>query len=138
MTIRNNFINVENKDLNFLSREKKVKNNFGFTKEQLLLNNLKALAKEYKELEKLKNDFSKIILKNLRNLDFSRWVDYPRFYIKEKYLKKAVTASNITGLNVISVDGSSVSKKFMNVDFSLLKAIAVKYFFKKNTIANIK
>ncbi len=138
MTIRNNFINIENKDLNFLSREKKEKFDFGFTKEQLLLNNLKALAKEYKELEKLKNDFSKIILKNLRNLDFSSLVDYPRFYIKENFLKKTATASNITGLNVISVDGSSVSKKFMNVDFSFLKAIAVKYYFKKNTVANIK
>ncbi|MFX1311622.1 MAG: DNA double-strand break repair nuclease NurA [Promethearchaeota archaeon] len=137
MTIRNKFFNFENKDLNFLSGNK-VQNDFGFTKEQLLLNNLKALAKDYKELEKLKKNFSKIILKNLWNLDFSRFIEYPRFYIKEKFLKKGIKASNITGLNVISVDGSSVSKKFINVDFSFLKAIAVKYYFKKNTIANIK
>ncbi|MFX1573005.1 MAG: DNA double-strand break repair nuclease NurA [Promethearchaeota archaeon] len=138
MTIRNNFINIKDKGLNFLSKEKKVNDNFGFTKEQLLLNNLKALAERFKELEKLKDDFSKTILKNLMNLDFSRLIEYPRFYIKEKFLKKTITGSNITGLNVISVDGSFVSKKYMNVDFSFLKAIAVKYIFKKNTIANIK
>ena len=52
-------------------------------------------------------------------------------------MKKKVESSNISGLNVVSVDGSYVTKNFMNVDFSFLKAIAVKYYFRNNHIAKI-
>ncbi|MFX1236972.1 MAG: DNA double-strand break repair nuclease NurA [Promethearchaeota archaeon] len=49
-----------------------------------------------------------------------------------------MVSSNISGLNIVSVDGSSVIKKYMNVDFSFLKAIAVKYHFYRNHLANIE
>ncbi|GAG67876.1 unnamed protein product, partial [marine sediment metagenome] len=106
--------------------------------EQILLKDLKIIAKEYLELEKLKKTFSKIILKNLDELDFSDFIKSPRFYIKEKFLKKSLLSSNLRGLNIVSVDGSSVTKKFMNADFSFLKGIAVKYYFKENHVANIE
>lgn len=108
-----------------------------FTKEQLLLKDLKAIANEYLELEQIKTEFIKIVIKNLDNLDFSGLIKYPNYYIKDQFLKKYVEPSNIRGLNFVSVDGSSVVKKFMNVDFSFLKSIAVKYSFYKNHSANI-
>lgn len=109
----------------------------GLTKEQLLLTDLKSIAREFIELEKTKNLFSDTILKNLEFLDFSEFVAYPKFLIKESCVKKEVKPSNISGLNIVSVDGSSVIKKFMNVDFSFLKVIAVKYHFYNNHEANI-
>jgi len=120
-----------------VSQDKATIKNPGLTKEQLLLKDLKIIAKEYIEIEKLKKSFVDVILKNLDNLDFTEFIDFPRFYIKEISLKKKVSSANIRGLYVVSVDGSSVTKKFMNVDFSFLKAIAVKYYFKKNHAAKI-
>jgi hypothetical protein len=137
MTIRDKFINSDNNNFQNSSHDNNFINKIGFTKEQLLQNNLKKIAKEYLVLEKLKNSFVKIILKNIPNLDFSEFIDFPKFYIKECFLKKTVQPANIRGLNVVSVDGSSVTKKYVNVDFSFLKAIAVKYYFKRNHIANI-
>lgn len=110
---------------------------FGLTKEQLLLTGLKNIANDYIEIEKLKERFSNIILKNEKELDFSEFIKYPKYYIKEKGIKKKVNASNLSGLNIVSVDGSSVVKKLMNVDFTFLKAISVKYHFYKNQSANI-
>ncbi|MFX0021661.1 MAG: DNA double-strand break repair nuclease NurA [Candidatus Hermodarchaeota archaeon] len=140
MTIRDNKINFSN--LNFkkysLSRDNEIINNIGLTKEQILNDYLKLIAKEYIELERIKKSFTKIILKNIADLDFSQFVDFPKFYIKEEFLLKLIHPANIRGLNVVSVDGSSVTKKYVNVDFSFLKAIAVKYYFKKNHIANIE
>ncbi|MHA2398440.1 MAG: hypothetical protein ACXADU_06080, partial [Promethearchaeota archaeon] len=110
----------------------------GFTREEILLKDLKLIAKEYIELETLKKSFSELILRNYSEFDFSSFLSFPKFFIKEKFVKKEVSASNLRGLNVVSVDGSSVTKKFMNADFSFLKAIAVKYYFKENHIARIK
>ncbi len=135
--IRDKFINTELKSSDLYSHSKEINKNHGLTKEQLLLKDLKAIANEYLALEKLKQNFIGIILKNLDSLDFSKFIDYPRFYIKEDFLKREVSSANIRGLNVVSVDGSSVTKKFMNVDFSFLKAIATKYYFQKNYVAKI-
>ncbi|MHA2121813.1 MAG: DNA double-strand break repair nuclease NurA [Promethearchaeota archaeon] len=110
----------------------------GFTREKILLKDLKLIAKEYLELETLKKSFSNLILKNYHELDFSSFLNFPKFFIKEKFVKKSTSASNLRGLNVVSVDGSSVTKKFMNADFSFLKSIAVKYYFKENYVARIK
>ncbi|MFX0039889.1 MAG: DNA double-strand break repair nuclease NurA [Promethearchaeota archaeon] len=137
MTIRDNYINSESTNFNNFSHNNNVINNFGLTKEQLLHNYLRIIANEYLALEELKKNFVKIILKNIQDLNFSQFIDFPKFYIKESFLKKNVKSANIRGLNVVCVDGSSVTKKFANVDFSFLKAIAVKYYFKKNHIAHI-
>ncbi len=109
----------------------------GLTQEQLLLSDIKIIALECKKIETLKNNFSRVILNNLKNLDFSEFIPYPKFSIKERFLKKSVKSSNIDGLNIVSVDGSSVIKKFMNADFSFLKIIATKYHFYKNHDAKI-
>jgi len=138
MTIRENLIRLNNDKLTLPNRKSALRSNMGLTKEQILLKDLKIIAKEYLELEKLKNTFSKIILNNLDELDFSHFIEFPRFYIKEKFLKKSLLSSNLRGLNIVSVDGSSVTKKFMNADFSFLKGIAVKYYFKENHVANIE
>ncbi len=137
MTIRDKLIGSEKRSFKNVNQDKNSIDELGLTKEQLLLNDLKTIAKEYLEIEKLKNSFVDVILKNLDNLDFNEFIDFPKFYIKEATLKKKVSSANIQGLNVVSVDGSSVTKKFMNVDFSFLKAIAVKYYFQKNHNANI-
>ncbi|MFW9988234.1 MAG: hypothetical protein ACFFC3_06220, partial [Candidatus Odinarchaeota archaeon] len=137
MTIRDKLTGSENCSFKNVNQDKDNIDDLGLTKEQLLLNDLKTIAKEYLEIEKLKTSFADIILKNLDNLDFNQFIDFPRFHIKEPALKKKVSSANIQGLNVVSVDGSSVTKKFMNVDFSFLKAIAVKYYFQKNHNANI-
>jgi len=137
MTIRDNFVKAEYKDSGGFSQLKIDSMNNGLTKEQLLLKDLKYLANEYIELEKLKKSFIQIILNNQDALDFSNFIKFPRFSIKERFLKKKVEPSNISGLNVVSVDGSYVTKNFMNVDFSFLKAIAVKYYFRNNHIAKI-
>jgi len=137
MTIRDNFLKS-----NIIKSNQHIKNTTGFnesglTKEQLLLTNLKLIAQEYLEIEKLKNKFTKSLLNNRENLDFSEFIKYPNYNIKENLVKKQISPSNIRGLNVVSVDGSSVVKKFMNVDFSFLKAIAVKYYFYKNHTSKI-
>lgn len=109
----------------------------GLTKEQILLNNIQNIAEEYQEIEKLKKKFISAIDLNSDKLDFSEFIKYPNYDIKENLIKKKVPISNISGLYVVSVDGSSVIKKFMNVDFSFLKAIAVKYYFYKNHSSKI-
>ena len=138
MTIRNNPLNYSNLESQLPSNSFSRSIVSGFTKEQLLLINLKDLAQEYLEIEQLKQKFTKILLNNLDSLDFKEFLRYPNYDIKESVLKRDATASNIRGLNVVSVDGSSVVKKFMNVDFSFLKAIAVKYYFYKNQSSKIE
>ncbi|MFW9826647.1 MAG: DNA double-strand break repair nuclease NurA [Candidatus Thorarchaeota archaeon] len=137
MTTREKSLNSEERKVQIFSLEKEIIDNVGLTKEQILLNELKTLAKEYFLIEKLKKSFVDIIIKNYNELNFSKFIEFPKFHIKEEFLKKKVKSANIRGLNVVSVDGSSVTKKFVNVDFSFLKAIAVKYHFKKNHIADI-
>ena len=137
MTIRNNPLNYNSTDSHLPSNESSRPVVSGFTKEQLILINLKHLAQNYLEIEQQKQKFAKSLLENLDSLDFEEFLKYPNYDIKERLLKKEVTASNIRGLNVVSVDGSSVVKKFMNVDFSFLKAIAVKYYFYKNQSSKI-
>ena len=130
--IESNYLKLNTKEINTISLKIINTEEMGFTKEQLLLKNLRDLAQEYINLEQLKKNFSKVILKNYKKLDFSEFIKYPKYNIKEKYIKKSVSSSCINGLNLVSVDGSSVVKKFMNVDFSFLKAIVVKYYFYKN------
>lgn len=137
MTIRNNQLNYNSTDSHLPINESSHPVVSGFTKEQLILINLKHLAQNYLEIEQQKQKFAKSLLENLDSLDFEEFLKYPNYDIKERLLKKEVTAANIRGLNVVSVDGSSVVKKFMNVDFSFLKAIAVKYYFYKNHSAKI-
>ncbi|MFX0071970.1 MAG: DNA double-strand break repair nuclease NurA [Candidatus Hermodarchaeota archaeon] len=137
MTIRNNSFN-SNANQNSDSLIKKYPEYFGLTKEQLLIKNLKNIVNEFVECEEQKKEFSKITLKNLEDLDFSQLISYPKFNIKEQSLKKQVFSSDISGLNIVSVDGSSVVKNFMNIDFSFLKAIAVKYHFYENHTAQIE
>ncbi|MFW9897488.1 MAG: DNA double-strand break repair nuclease NurA, partial [Candidatus Thorarchaeota archaeon] len=138
MTIRNNPLNYSVANSKGVSQPYTSSSVSGFTKEQLLLINLKDIAQEYLEIEQLKLKFSEILLKNQDTLDFEEFLKYPNYDIKENVLKKGVSSSNIRGLNVVSVDGSSVVKKFMNVDFSFLKAIAVKYYFYKNHSSKIE
>ncbi len=138
MTIREKSFKINGEKIDFVKKERIFLGKKGTTKEHLLLNDLKILAKNYLDIEALKKQFSKIILKNIEQLDFSGFKSFPRFYIKEDNLKKSMSFSNIRGLNVVSVDGSSVTKKFMNVDFSFLKAIAVKYYFHQNHVASIR
>ncbi len=138
MTVRNNALNQRNIDFNSNSFDSTSSVDFGFTKEHILLINLKNIAQEYIEIERIKKKFVEILLTNLENLNFEELLKYPSYDIKEDFIRKPISASNIRGLNVISVDGSSVVKKFMNVDFSFLKAIAVKYYFYENQSSRIE
>ena len=137
MTIRDNFSKSNFTKSNQYIKNTTHSNESGLTKEQLLLIDLKIIAQEYLEIEHLKNKFTKSLLDNRESLDFSEFIKYPNYNIKENLVKKQVSPSNIRGLNVVSVDGSSVVKKFMNVDFSFLKAIAVNYYFYKNHSSQI-
>ena len=140
MAIKENSKEIERSNLSLTSTNRSYNsrlNIVGLTKEELLQKNLKVIAEEYIELEKLKNNFAQIVLKNQDLLDFSDFINFPRFSIKESSLIKKGISTNLRGLNIVSVDGSLVSKKFMNVDFSFLKTIAVKYYFKKNNEAKI-
>ena len=127
--IKGNFSNLDAKEIDELPLKGINLKRIGLTKEQLLAKNLKILAQEYIQLEETKKNFAGLILKNFKNLDFSEFLNYTKFYIKEKYIKKSAASSCISGLNIVSVDGSSAVKRFMNVDFSFLKAICVKYYF---------
>jgi hypothetical protein len=138
MTVRNNTSNQRNINLNSSSFKSTSSINFGFTKEQILLTNIKNIVQEYIEIERLKKKFVETLLANLESLDFEELLKYPSYDIKENFIKKSIQASNIRGLNIVSVDGSSVVKKFMNVDFSFLKAIAVKYYFYENQSSRIE
>ncbi|MGV9172133.1 MAG: DNA double-strand break repair nuclease NurA [Promethearchaeia archaeon] len=110
----------------------------GFTKEQLLLKNLKNLTQEYINIEKIKKKLVSLINEHIADFDFSQFIDNPHYDIKEASLKRSVKQSNIRGLNIVSVDGSSVMKNFLNVDFTFLKTIAVIYQFRRNHSAKIK
>ncbi|MFX1405849.1 MAG: DNA double-strand break repair nuclease NurA [Promethearchaeota archaeon] len=137
MTVRDNSFKSKEHELNLNNKNHSIKEKMGLTKEQLLINDLKNIAEEYLEIESIKKEIAEICLKNINDLNFSEFISYPNYDIKEKYIKKEVISSNISGLKVVSVDGSSVVKKFMNVDFSFLKAIAVKYYFYKNHSSKI-
>jgi hypothetical protein len=129
----------QNLNLNGLKTNKEtLSDEMGLTKEQILLQNIHNIAEEYKEVELLKKKFVSAVNHNLDKLDFSKFIKFPNFDIKENLIKKKVAQSNISGLYVVSVDGSSVIKRFMNVDFSFLKAIAVKYYFYKNHSSKIE
>ncbi|MFX1597200.1 MAG: hypothetical protein ACFFBK_14175, partial [Promethearchaeota archaeon] len=65
MTIRDKLTKSEEKIYNIFNRDNVIFNNLGLTKEQLLLNELRNIAKEYMEVEKLKKTFIRIILNNL-------------------------------------------------------------------------
>ena len=65
MTIRDKFTISELNKSKMYPSAKDKSNNLGLTKEQLLINDLKNIAEEYLELEKLKNDFVNRIEKNL-------------------------------------------------------------------------
>lgn len=137
--IKGNFSNLDAKEIDELPLKGINLKRIGLTKEQLLAKNLKILAQEYIQLEETKKNFAGLILKNFKNLDFSEFLNYTKFYIKENYIKKSADSSCISGLNIISVDGSSAVKRFMNVDFSFLKAICVKYdFYNDGKSAKIK
>ena len=138
MTVRNKDLNLNKREFSLTGRELTNSPKIGVTKEQLLLNDIKNIAQELLEVETLKNNFVEVILKNIDTLNFSDLINYPNYDIKEESLKKEIDPSNIRGLNVVSVDGSSVIKKFMNVDFSFLKAIAVKYYFYQNDSSKIE
>jgi len=90
------------------------------------------------KIEETKKDFMRLIQKNRKTLDFSQFIEDPYFDIKENFLSREMVHANIRGLNVASVDGSSVVKHFMNADFSFLKAICVKYYFYKNQCSKIE
>ncbi|MHA1763684.1 MAG: DNA double-strand break repair nuclease NurA [Promethearchaeota archaeon] len=109
----------------------------GLTREQIFSNNLKLITDKLVTLEHHKTLFSRLLLNNQDKLDFSDFIDDPHFLIKEKRIKTRVEPSNIRGLNYACVDGSSVLKNFINIDFSFLKAIVVKYYFKDNYNADI-
>ena len=138
MTIKNTFTFSEEQDSEGDLNNKFESENLGQTKEQLLLRDLKELAKEYLEIEKFKKNFVDVIRRNKNDLDFSEFYEDEGFIIKENIIKKVVTPANISGLNVVSVDGSSVIKRFMNVDFSFLKAICVRYYFYENHSSKIE
>ncbi|MHA1292967.1 MAG: DNA double-strand break repair nuclease NurA [Promethearchaeota archaeon] len=138
MTIRVNSLGTIKKKIKISNKKIKSVLDIGLTKEQILIREIKNIARDFIEIEQRKSNLIEIILKNLKNLDFSEFISYPKYYIKERFIKKGVKPTNIGGLNVISVDGSSVVKNFMNVDFSFLKAIAVKYHFNKNHLARIQ
>jgi len=110
----------------------------GVTKEKILLNQIENIAIECKEIEDLKREFTQAISTNLEEMDFSKYITHPKYLIKEPTLIQDAEPANIRGLRVISVDGSSVIKKFMGVDISFLKAIAVKYYFYENEDAKIE
>ncbi len=124
-----------NFEQNYANKDSRIS---GVTKERLLLEDLENIALECNEIDKLKRKFANLIIKNMEKLNFKDFIEHPKFSIKEKYLKKKIQPSNIRGLNVVSVDGSSVIKKFMDIDFSFLKAIIVKYHFHDNKDAKIE
>jgi len=138
MTIKNTFTFLEDQDSEGDSNKDFESVNLGLTKEQLLLRDLKDLAQKYIEIEKFKKIFVDIMRKNQIGLDFSEFYEDEGFIIKENIISKVITPANISGLNVVSVDGSSVVKRFMNVDFSFLKAICVRYYFYENHSSKIE
>lgn len=137
MTIKNSFTFFDNQELNENFNNVNGSENLGLTKEQLLLRDLKDIAQEFLAIERFKREFVVVFQKNQDELDFSEFYEDQGFVIKERTLRKTITPANISGLNVVSVDGSSVIKRFMNVDFSFLKAICVRYHFFQNHSSKI-
>ncbi len=109
----------------------------GLTKEQILAQQIDRIASNYEKMKNLKQKMVNCLKKNQGQLNIEKFVNNPKYNIKETCLKKSVKISNIRGIKIVTVDGSSVIKRFMNVDFSFLKAIAVKYYFYKNDQAKI-
>jgi len=60
----------------------------GLTKEQILLKNIQNIAEEYQEIEALKNKFIIALIENSNILDFSEFIKYPNYDIKENLIKK--------------------------------------------------
>ena len=87
MTIENNSLKSKDKYRNYMLKERENLSYTSFTKEQILLNDLKAIANEYIKLEKIKTEFIEVIIKNLDELDFSGLINYSKYYIKESFLK---------------------------------------------------
>lgn len=108
------------------------------TKEQVLLHNINKIARDYLEVEKIKKEFANLLLNKQKELDVSEFIPYPKYFIKENFLKTPAESSDISGLNFISVDGSCANKTFLDVGFSFLKAIAVKYYFNEKHQADIQ
>jgi len=139
MTIKNTFNFFENENEKDNSKyDYSINQKIGYTKEELLFKNLKEIAFDFLKIEETKKGFMETIQKNMGALDFSGFIEDPYFDIKENILTREMSHANIRGLNVASVDGSSVVKHFMNADFSFLKAICVKYYFYKNHSSKIK
>jgi hypothetical protein len=138
MTIKNSFTFFGDNEKDTSNYNNSINEIIGLTKEQLLFKNLKEMAHDYLKIEEIKKEFIKTIQKNKEQLDFSEFIEDPQFDIKENVLSNEMVHANIRGLNVVSVDGSSVVKHFMNADFSFLKAICVKYYFYQNDSSNIK
>ena len=136
--IGTNSLKLDKKLVNTVSQECSEEIKVGLTKEQLLSKNIKKIANDLVNIEAMKNKFARIVLKNQEQLDFSEFIQNPKFFIKESELKKQISPSNINGLKIVSVDGSSVVKKYLNVNFSFLKAIVAKYRFIKNYDAVIE
>jgi hypothetical protein len=134
--IRSDFSGIKDKEESI--NENLGKNGIGLTIEQLLLKDLKNVAQEFIDIENIKNKFSTIVLNNIDKLKFEEFIDHRKFAIKESRIKNTVKVADIGGLNIASVDGSSVIKRFMNVDFMFLKSIGVKYHFYQNQKAKIE
>ncbi|MBD3343071.1 MAG: hypothetical protein GF353_28495 [Candidatus Lokiarchaeota archaeon] len=138
MVINNNSMSVSSNNSFHKDSSKKNLNRLGTTKEILLTSDLKKIANEYLELEGLKRKFVAAVKNNEEKLNFSEFLCNAKYKLKEEKLIYPVKPTQVNGLNILSVDGSSVVKKFMNVDFSFLKSIAVNYYFyKEGTQANI-
>jgi len=82
MTVRNNTSNQRNINHNSSSFDSTSSVVSGFTKEQILLTNLKTLAREYIEIERMKKKFVEILLANLKSLNFEELLKYPSYDIK--------------------------------------------------------
>ncbi|KKM85012.1 hypothetical protein LCGC14_1293330, partial [marine sediment metagenome] len=70
MTIRDYAFKLNYNNLKQNNQERTFVGNLGHTKEQILLKDLKVIADEYIELEKIKKAFTTAILKNYKDLDF--------------------------------------------------------------------
>lgn len=116
---------------------KEILDDIGLTKEQILAREIESIVSKYDKMRNLKQKMISILRENRAKLDFKQFISNPKYDIKENFLQKSIQATNIRGIKCVSVDGSSVIKSFMNVDFSFLKAIAVKYYFYKNNKAKI-
>lgn len=116
----------------------KQERSIGTTKERCLTVDLTKIAKEFSSIEKTKQSFAQLIRNQLPNLDFSEYITFYSYRIKEMSLVKPVKSTSIKGLRIAAVDGSLVTKKFQGIDLIFLKSIVVKYFFTSQHSAEIK